>query len=84
MKGIGKGGLIINLANTGGNKWREWGDVRQTKNGIRLRLPLSKLGGRKGQDREVGLQVQEEDQGLEVYHSVQGTYEGLNRGEDEG
>ena len=44
MKGIGKGGLIINLAKTGGNKWREWGDVRQTKNGIRLRLPLSKLG----------------------------------------
>ena len=39
-----KGGVIINLATTGGNTRREWGDVRQTTNGIRLRILMSKSG----------------------------------------
>ena len=40
-----KGGIIRNLTKLGGNTRREWGDIQQKKNGIRLRLPLSKSGG---------------------------------------
>ena len=50
---IGKGGVIRNLENTGGNTRKEWGDVRKMKKGIRLRLLLSKLRGGEGGYGEV-------------------------------
>ena len=40
MVGIRRGGLIINLATAGENTQREWGDIRQTANGLRLHLLL--------------------------------------------
>ena len=37
---IERGGVIRNLATTGRNTRREWGDVRKTTNRLRLRLQL--------------------------------------------
>ena len=65
MLGIGRG-----EAATGGNTWRELGHVHKTTKGIHMNLPLSKSGG-EGQDRDVGRQVQGEDQVPEGIRSGQ-------------
>ena len=54
----GGGGGGRNIATTGGNTRREWGDVWQMTKRVRLHLMLEKLGRSKGRDREVGGQVQ--------------------------